>query len=44
MTRMKMGLIDDPEAFRLERLRKFFLNSHLDRHDAAILFSDNVAP
>jgi len=37
-------IIDDVQAFRVERLCKLFLNSGLDRHDAAILFSDKYAP
>ena len=44
MTGVKMGLVDHCQALRLERLPKLFLNSRLDRHDAAILFRDNDAP
>ena len=44
MAGVKMRLVDDVEAFRTERLCKLFLNSGLDRHDAAILFSDSQAP
>ena len=44
MAGMKMRFVDDVETLRMERLRKFFLNSGFDRHDAAILFSDKYAP
>lgn len=44
MTRVKVRLVDDSKAVRVERPGEFFLNSLLDQHDAAILFRDNVAP
>ena len=44
MAGMEMRLIDDVQALRMESLHKLFLNSGLDRHDAAILFSDKYAP
>ena len=44
VTFVKMRLVDHDQAFRMERLCKLFLNSGLDRHDAAILFSDSQPP
>jgi hypothetical protein len=37
VTRVKMGLVDDLKAVRLECLGEFLLDLLFDRHDAAIL-------
>jgi len=44
VTRVKMGFVDDLQTRRFERLREFFLDLCFDRHDAAILLSDNDPP
>jgi hypothetical protein len=44
VTFVEMRLVDHRQTFRLERPLKLFLNSTLDRHDAAILFRHNDLP
>ncbi len=44
MAGVKMRLVDDPQAFRLECLLQFVLYLRFDRHDAAILLGKSVAP
>ena len=44
MAGMQMRLVNDAQALRLKRLAELFLDTGLDRHDAAILFSEDEAP
>ena len=43
MAGMQMRLVNHAEALRLKRLAELLLDKGLDRHDAAILFSEDEA-
>ena len=44
MPGMEMRLVDDLKALRLERRQELFFDPRFDRHDAATLFRETVAP